>query len=139
MAKAESPLTNYLAGLSSDLAPAVIEAVKEELDAIGDETFEKIREGTPVNTGALKNSLRKERIEKKGKYGTRIFYDGYNSDGVPFQLIANSLNKGGAETSFQATHHIDKAVKGLKGMDARLAKAAENAAEKAAEKAEKGA
>ncbi len=139
MAKVESPLTNYLANLSSELAPAVIGAVKEELDAIGDETFEKIREGTPVRTGALKSSLRKERIEKKGKYGTRVFYEGYNPDGVPFQLIANKLNKGGDGTSFAATHHIDEAVKRLKGIDKRLAEAAEKAAEMAAEKAEKGA
>ena len=129
MAKHESPLTNLLASLSSTLAPAAMEAAKAEIDKAGDETYESIKAGTPVRTGALAASLRKERVEKRGKYGTRIYYDGYDERGTPYQLIANSLNKGGGETGFAATHHIDQAVKGLKGLDARIAEAVGKAIE----------
>lgn len=134
MAKGESPLTNLLASLSSNLAPAAMEAAKAELDRAGDETYEKIKAGTPVRTGALKASLRKERVEKRGKYGTRIYYDGYDEKGTPYQLIANSLNKGGAGTGYSATHHIDEAVKDLKGLDGRIAEAVEKAIEEETKK-----
>ena len=129
MAKGESPLTELLASLSSSLAPAAMEAAKAEIDRAGDETFQKIKAGTPVRTGALAASLKKERVDKRGKYGTRIYYDGYDEHGTPYQLIANSLNKGSEGTGFAATHHIDAAVKDLKGLDARIAEAVGKAIE----------
>jgi len=120
MADDDSPLTEYLSKMSSDLAPKVIASIKKQIDIEANKCFEKMRDGTPVRTGALKSSLRMKKIDRQNKYGYSIDYEGYNSKGQPYSEIARSLNKGGKMGKFSATHHIDVAVHLLKGMDDRI-------------------
>lgn len=116
-------LIRYLDILKTDLGPAVKEAMADAIDEESTRCFQNIKDGTPVSDVSHKHlveSLKMEKITSQSKYGWKIDYDGYNEKGVPFSLIARSLNRG---SNFGgATHHIDKAVHQLKGMDDRISK-----------------
>jgi len=126
----DSPLTSYLASMASSLEPTVKAAIKDQIDAEADKCLERMSEGTPVRTGALKASLRKKKVETPKKYGWSIDYEGYDEHGQPFSEIARALNKGGRANNYEATHHIDAAVHALKGMDERIVAKIEAAVEK---------
>lgn len=113
----KSELEKYLESLSSIGAKAV-EAVTETVDSESKLLFENIKEGTPVRTGALKESLIMTKLQNGTRYGYRIDYEGYNENGVPYSLIGRSLNKGTA--TIEPVKHIDKAVRKLRGMDQRI-------------------
>lgn len=116
-------LIKYLDILKTDLGPSVKKAVADVIDEESNKCYQSIKDGTPISDKAHKHlveSLKMEKITSSNKYGWKIDYDGYNENGVPFSLIARSLNKG---SNFGgATHHIDKAVHQLKGMDDRISK-----------------
>lgn len=130
----ESPLTEYLAAMSSTLEPATKSAIKSGIDEEAKKCFDIMKAGTPVRTGALASSLTMTKIDTAARYGWKIDYQGYDVHGQPFSEIARTLNKGGPANNYAATHHIDAAVHSLKGMDGRLAEKAEAAIEAAAEK-----
>lgn len=116
-------LIKYLDILKTDLGPSVKEAMASAIDEESNKCFQNIKDGTPVsnvNHKHLVESLKKEKITSQNKYGWKIDYDGYNENGVPYSLIARSLNKG--STFGGATHHIDNAVHQLRGMDDRISK-----------------
>jgi len=120
MSDEESPLTSYLASMSSSLEPSIKAVIKDQIDKEAKACFVKMYDLTPVRTGALRDSLQMTKIDKPNKYGWSIDYIGYDVHGQAYSVIARTLNKGGKENSFQATHHIDAAVHLLKGMDARI-------------------
>lgn len=129
----DSPLTSYLASMASGLAPKIKEAMKGQIDKEAQKCFETMKSGTPVRTGALKASLQMKKVDKPAKYGWSIDYVGYDIHGQPYSEIARSLNKGGKENNYEATHHIDSAVHGLKGMDGRIEEAVDAALAKSQE------
>jgi len=81
--------------------------------------YDELMRTTPVSTGGLKESLIKTPIRSHLRYGYTIQYDGYNEKGVPYQYIANSLNKG--SNGQIATRHLDRARKKLKNIDFKIA------------------
>lgn len=99
---------------------AAIEATKEVIDEEAQKLYENLKAKTPVRTGALKNSLKIEKVTSQTKYGYNITYDGYNNRDVAFAYIANTLNKGMAK--IPANKFIDKAIRKLKGLDDRIYK-----------------
>jgi hypothetical protein len=111
--------------MSSSLEPTVKAAMKDQIDKEAQACFAKMYAGTPVKTGALKASLQMAKVDTIEKYGWKIDYVGYDEHGQPFSEIARTLNKGGKESNYEATHHIDEAVHLLKGMDGRVAAAVE--------------
>lgn len=108
--------------MSDALRRAATESVESVLLDYSKRVLDSLREKTPVDTGDLRASLKIE--EYKGKSGTRvgyrIVYDGYDANGRPYQVIANSLNRGFVNPSgiiVSGTHFIDISVSLLRGMD----------------------
>jgi len=63
---------------------------------------------TPKSTGGLVSSLVMKPSKNATKYGKEIVYDGYDKNGRPYQVIANSLNRGIVE-------RVGKGTKRLRG------------------------
>jgi len=116
-------LVHYLDTLSKDLGPTVIDTVKSVIDEEANKCFNQIKASTPRSDredhAHLVDSIKISAVESFGKYGWKLEYEGYNEKGVPYSLIARSLNKGSAFGGV-ATHHIDTAIRLLKGMDDRI-------------------
>ena len=116
-------LVHYLDTLSKDLGPTVIDTVKSVIDEEANKCFNQIKANTPRSAredhAHLVDSIKISAVESFGKYGWKLEYEGYNEKGVPYSLIARSLNKGSAFGGV-ATHHIDTAIRLLKGMDDRI-------------------
>lgn len=108
------------------LRKAATESVEDVLLEYSEKVFESLKEKTPIGeTGELKASLRLK--EYKGprttRVGYQIIYDGYDGKGRPYQVIANSLNRGFVNPSgiiISGTHYIDVSVSLLRGMDAAI-------------------
>jgi hypothetical protein len=113
--------------MASSLEPTVKDAINGQIDKEAEQCLQKMKDGTPVRTGALKASIRKKKVDKPRKYGWSIDYEGYDEHGQPYSEIARTLNKGGKDNNYEATHHIDAAVHELKGMDARIVTAVDEA------------
>ncbi len=115
-------LIHYLEALDKNLGPTVIDTVKSVIDEEANKCFEQIKSNTPrsnVDHAHLVDSIQITSVESFGRYGWKLEYVGYNEEGVPYSLIARSLNKGSAFGGV-ATHHIDTAINLLKGMDDRI-------------------
>lgn len=116
-------LLKYFETLRTDLGPTVKNAIKDVIDEESNECFTTIKQGTPVSLKEhlhLVDTIKITKISNSNKYGWKIDYEGYNEKGIPYSLIARSLNKGSAFG--EATHHIDVAVHNLKGLDERIDK-----------------
>jgi len=117
-------LTEYLESLSSigDMSKA---AVREQVDIEAEKVRDILARTAPRDTGGLARSLRKVEITTRAKwYGWRIEFEGDDPNGVPYQKIANVLNFG--SSTIQGTRFISKAIRKLKGMDARIVERFEN-------------
>lgn len=116
-------LVHYLTSLDKNLGPTVVETVKAVIDEEANRCFNKIKENTPRSDNDehthLVDTIKITAVEEFGRYGWKLDYDGYNEKGVPYSMIARSLNKGSAFGGV-ATHHIDTAINLLKGMDERI-------------------
>ena len=116
-------LVHYLESLSKDLGPTVIDTVKKVIDEEANKCFNQIKENTPRSENDehthLVDTIEITAVESFGRYGWKLDYKGYNEKGVPYSMIARSLNKGSAFGGV-ATHHIDTAINLLKGMDDRI-------------------
>lgn len=131
MAKEENPLTSMLASLGEN-AKKVIPALQEEIREEAKAVYDSMKAHTPVGDGAggvhLRDTLEMTEARSPRKWGYKIDYVGYRTEAdgsqTPYSVIARSLNKG-REGRYAPTHHIDDAVRLLKGMDKRLAKKAE--------------
>ena len=113
-------LTEYLESLKG-IGGAAKGAVREQVDIEAERVREILQRTAPRGeTGGLARSLRKVEITtRKNWYGFRIEFEGDNPKGVPYQKIANVLNFG--SSYIQGTRFISKAIRKLKGMDARIA------------------
>ena len=78
---------------------------------------QEIRDNTPEDTGGLKASLTKTKIQENNRYGYRLEYEGNNPKGVPYAKIANVLNSG--TSTIKPKRFIRKAVRKLRGLDDR--------------------
>lgn len=98
-----------------------IESLKEQIDIETDNVEKDLQENTPQGeTGGLKASLKKTKIEKGGHYGYHLEYEGNAPNGTPYAKIARILNNGTSKT--KPRRFITKAVRKLKGLDDRAAK-----------------
>ena len=112
-------LTEYLESLSSigDMSKA---AVREQVDIEAEKVRDILERTAARDTGGLVRSLRKVEITTRSNwYGFRIEFEGDDPNGVPYQKIANVLNFG--SSTIQGSRFISKAIRKLKGMDARIA------------------
>ena len=115
-------LVHYLESLSKDLGPTAVNTVKAVIDEEANKCFDQIKANTPRSSedhAHLVDSIKITAVESFGRYGWKLEYEGYNEKGVPYYMIARSLNKGSAFGGV-ATHHIDTAINLLKGMDERI-------------------
>lgn len=109
--------------LSDDLKECAREAVTNVLKEQSDSVLDHLRKNTPRDTGGLVSSLKREEVNKSGKVGYRIIYDGYDEHSQPYQVIANALNRGYLARSFvliPGRHFIDAATTLLKGTDKKI-------------------
>lgn len=105
------------------------QAFEKTIDVAAEKTYEKIKITIPYKEGNLKGSFEKI-AEIKGskkrshRYGWYLKFDGYNINGIAYQLIANTINKGFPATkkrgTISGTFFIDNAVAGLKGLDLKI-------------------
>lgn len=116
--------TEYFAKANEIMAKVATESTEKILKEYSEKFFEKLRSLAPVDTGALVKSLIIEPYKSKGindgKTGYVITFDGYDEKGRPFQLIANSLNRGYTTKSgkiVSGSHFIDKCLTMLKRID----------------------
>lgn len=110
-------LKDYLQKLET-YGDKAIEAIKEQIDIETDTLENQIKDNIPTNTGGLKNSLTRKAITDKNKYGFILSFEGYDPNGVPYEKIANSLNKG--TSTIKPRKFITRAIKNLKGLDERV-------------------
>ena len=116
--------TEYFAKANETIAKAATESTEKILKEYSEMFFEKLKSLTPIDTGALAKSLIIEPYKPKGvsdgKVGYVITFDGYDEKGRPFQLIANSLNRGYTTKNgklVSGSHFVDKCLTMLKGID----------------------
>jgi len=102
-----------------------VEAIKEQIDIEADDVERELIDNTPEGeTGGLRASLRRTRIQGGNRYGYRLEYEGGAPDGTPYAKVANILNNG--TSNIRPRRFITKAVRKLKGLDDRAAKRFEN-------------
>lgn len=94
-----------------------VECLKEQIDIEAESVEQEIRENTPEDTGGLKASFTKTKIQDSNRYGYRLEYEGNNPKGVPYAKIANVLNSG--TSTIKPKSFIRKAVRKLRGLDDR--------------------
>ncbi|MFA5642785.1 MAG: hypothetical protein WC945_08680 [Bacteroidales bacterium] len=94
-----------------------VECLKEQIDIEAESVEQEIRENTPEDTGGLKASFTKTKIQENNRYGYRLEYEGNNPKGVPYAKIANVLNSG--TSTIKPKSFIRKAVRKLRGLDDR--------------------
>ena len=97
-----------------------VEAVKEQVDIEADGVERELADNTPEDSGGLKASLRKTKIQKDARYGYRLDYEGNAPDGTPYAKIASVLNAGTSTT--KPRRFITRAVRKLRGLDDRAQK-----------------
>lgn len=114
----------WLAKANERIKKAATESTTQILKEYSEKFFTELKRETPVDTGALVKSLIIEPYKPKGlndeKVGYVITFDGYDEKGRPFQLIANSLNRGFVNSNgmiIPGSHFIDKCIAMLKGID----------------------
>ena len=97
-----------------------IEAIQEQIDIETEKLVAQLESTTPRGqTLGLLNSLRKSKITVRHNwYGYSVEFEGENRKGVPYQKIANILNYG--SSTIKGTRFINKAIRNLKDMDARI-------------------
>ena len=103
-------LANHIAGLPNKLAMAYAANVIRTVDKYAEMFKNSVEQQTPFATGALRNSLTLTRQFKNGKYGYRVEFHGYNEWGEPFQVIANTLNRGMSVTDANKAVSADKHI-----------------------------
>lgn len=107
--KAVNALIRKYEQLPDLIAKGYMALVVTTVNQAVDEFVNSVENTTPVAQGDLKNSLKaKPRYDRKrGTWGYRVVFDGYKTGTrvrtgsqweVPFQVIANTLNKGKRET-----------------------------------------
>lgn len=111
-------LLNFFESLAK-IGDLAIEALKEQIDIETDNAEKNLQATTPVNTGGLQGSLTRTLLNEYGKYGHVLKYDGNDPNGVPYEKIANILNKG--TSTVKPQKFITKTIRNLKGLDDRAA------------------
>lgn len=123
-------LTEVLGAFFEDLQAVgdrAIEALKEQIDEEADNVERELIDNTPEETGGLKGSLKRTKIQSGNRYGYRLEYEGNAPNGTPYAKIANVLNNG--SSTVKPRRFITKAVKKLKELDDRAARRLEEKVE----------
>jgi hypothetical protein len=118
-------LNDYFESLGKKSEMAV-EALQEQIDIEAEEIRKELEATAPKGaTFRLLNSPTKIRLTaRKEWYGYSVTFEGKNRHGEPYQKLANILNYGTSHTqvlSIQGTRFISRAIRNLRGMDARIA------------------
>jgi len=76
-----------------DKTPEIIDKVIQDA---GEKVADAIRSNTPINTGDLRNSvsLSEPFTDKYGGRWVKVYFDGYDSKGVPNSLKARAIESG---------------------------------------------
>lgn len=112
-------LKNYFKSLET-LGDKAIQSIKEQIDIESEKLEKELISITPTNTGGLKNSLTKTKIDTDKRYGYILEYQGTNEHGESYAKIANILNYG--SSTIKPKRFISKPIKNLKGLDERVSK-----------------
>ncbi|MCL1944856.1 MAG: hypothetical protein FWF56_03500 [Firmicutes bacterium] len=141
-------LFSWINNIEKNLQKNAQQVINKVIDERAKQAYQTLKANTPKGeTGNLQASLKKEKLSVAvtGKYGYRIYYDGYTNkptrnfpSGTPYAVIANSLNlgwdigsrystskkgvrrklKGTAKSRVRGTFFIGKSIQVLKGWSA---------------------
>ena len=114
-----------LQNFTTEAKAAAIESIREVLAEKAHEVEQYLKTHSPVGkTGKLHGAIINVKIEdNENRIAFRVSYDGTNKDGVAYQLIANSLNRGFFLNNgkyIAGRHFIDDAIHLLKGIDEQI-------------------
>ena len=108
------------------VSKAALDSVIEVLTEYSTKFETSLKNNTPRGeTSGLVNSIKKEKVTRTSKIGYRVFFDGYDKKGRPYQVIANSLNRGFTTPQgkhIPGNHFIDNAKRILKEIDPEISK-----------------
>lgn len=128
-------IQNYISSLSDNIEKGMAAVTIRSVDKFALEFFNRVREVTKWER--LQGSIELRKTFKKGRYGYRLLFDGYDERGekrVPLQLIANVLNTGRVRTegkiggrrfvspSLEGTKFISSSLDVLAGINPEIAR-----------------
>ena len=119
-------LDGYLQRIPTAGEAAYVEAVTEVVTAAAQDYAAELRRTAPRSKTAdgrqhMADTIVVEPEKRTGRVGYTVAFDGYDERGKPFQLIANSLNKG-VPTDAHSGFMSRARRRTLRGIDAKIAK-----------------
>lgn len=119
-------LEGYLQRIPTAGEEAYREAVTEVVTEAANNYADELRRRAPRSRSAdghrhMADSIVVEPEKRTGRVGYTVAFDGYDERGRPFQLIANSLNKG-VPTDVHSGFMSKAKRKTLRGIDDKIAR-----------------
>ena len=126
-------LADKISKLPNTINKAHAAVVIQVVDKYANEFKNNVEAQTPQGeTGELARNIKLKKTSRKGQYGWRLVFDGYNEQtGAALQMIANTLNKGrqaGISDSgrpiskMEGIHFIDSQLEILRQIDPAIEK-----------------
>lgn len=90
-------ISDYLAKLPDAIEKGMAAVTIRAVDRYAWEFYERVKQDAPFRR--LRGSITLLRTFKRGRYGYRLLFDGYDENNTPLQMIANVFNTGRAAGS----------------------------------------
>lgn len=121
MADVFDKINNYLANLPDKIEKGVAAVTIREVDRYAIEFYNRVKQDAPFLR--LQGSIKLERTFKRGRYGHRLLFDGYDENNTPLQMMANVFNTGraaGAGVAETGRRYAYGRIEGIKFMASNL-------------------
>lgn len=97
MADVFDRINAYIAKLPDAIEKGMAAVTIRAVDRYAWEFYERVRQDAPFQR--LRGSIELVRTFKRGRYGYRLLFDGYDENNTPLQMIANVFNTGRVQGS----------------------------------------
>lgn len=88
-------IESYIASLPDAIEKGMAAITIRAVDRYALQFYQRVLQDTPFQR--LRGSITLEKTFKKGRYGYRLLFDGYDENNTPLQMIANVFNTGRAD------------------------------------------
>lgn len=110
-------MDKYFNETLAEIPDVAIDSIKQGVDSVSEKFFKEVYSSTPVKTGGLQCSFVQTKIDTPSYYGTISTFAGTDSNGVPYEKIANTLNYGTKDCKINPKYFLTNAVRKLKTLD----------------------